>query len=156
MNEEISCLKKGLDKKCRPESTARELAGKYAICNHLAKLSGTGRAFGPSNPALGSFNHKKRPRRVARPFFMMLAQRCDAPELLLVFVVIVTGRVFLLVFVAANQATANDAGSTANQGTFAAADYSARYGTRTATNGGTFGFIAPALLGSLGLNTGAG
>ena len=73
-------------------------------------------------------------------------------RLFLVAVSLITGRVLFFVSITANKPATNYAGRTTNQGTFAAANYGTRHGTRAATNGCAFGFIAPAFFGRLSLH----
>ncbi len=92
-------------------STLAQCAGKFGICNHLAKL-GLVLTLTPN------------PRRTKKPgaepdFFV---RRCFmAGRLLLIMIMVVAGGVFFLVFATANEAPAYHAGGSPNYGTFAAA-----------------------------------
>ena len=68
MNEEISCLKRGLDKRGQKIPPLLQRAGKYAICNHLAKLHKSNSNGRPTNNGTASFNHKKGPICAIEPF----------------------------------------------------------------------------------------
>jgi len=126
-------------------------AGKYAICNHLAKLAPTSPGHYQTNLPHHPTNHKKRPCKLCRAFFEAYQQRrC---RLLLAFVIVVPGRVFFLVFVAANKATTHHAGGGTHYGTLTAAQQATSYRTSATTDGGTFSFIAPTFFGRLGLGT---
>ena len=130
-----------------------QLAGKYAICNHLAKLFATNSCPGPTNAYALSASHKKTALPQGRAVFR---HRCDSVStscLLLVAVRIVAGRVFFLVFVTANQATTDNTGGTTDKGTLTTTNNGTGYSTSTATNGRTFGLVAPAFLRRLGLGT---
>jgi hypothetical protein len=129
------------------------LASKYAIHNHLAKLFGLNSSHGQQDACsdhqpVKTFPATGQSRIGAQVQLSLLA--------LFLFVAIspVTGRVLLLVFVAANQAPTDYTRGTTNQGALATAQHGSGYCTGPATNGRAFGFVAPPFFGSgrLGLS----
>ena len=76
-----------------------------------------------------------------------------APILFFLAILVVAGGVSLPVPVAAYQAAPNSAGRAANKGAFAPANHGPGHRPGAGTNRGALGFIAPPLLGSLGLRS---